>query len=212
MRISERSTTNGAIAIPISNISIHIPRTHLRARPPPRRDIRPVLYRAHLALPFPLPCLRPPTARSETRLVRWRRDPFAVCTSRHGHQPRGRLHRNRQRRRPRCCRGNQSRRRLHLDVSCTRCQTCIHARHTLVSLNSLSHRPAAHRNRLCHELIHQLVQACLPAQMFRSRTQPIAREPSANPQLSTLLVCHKPVVRLLLFRSADVARYCLPDH
>ena len=48
--------------------------------------------------------------------------------------------------------------------------------------------------------------------MLRARTQPVARAPSADAQLSSLVVGHKPVVRLLLLRSADVARYRLPDH
>jgi hypothetical protein len=42
--------------------------------------------------------------------------------------------------------------------------------------------------------------------------QPVARIPPAHPQFLSLVIGHKPVVRLLLLRSADVARYCLPDH
>jgi hypothetical protein len=48
--------------------------------------------------------------------------------------------------------------------------------------------------------------------MLRPRAQPVTRVPPAHPQLLSLVIGHKPVVRLLLLRSADVARYCLPDH
>src|ERR1035437_302539 len=42
--------------------------------------------------------------------------------------------------------------------------------------------------------------------------QPVARVPPAHPQFPSLVISHKPVVRLLLLRSADVTRYRLPDH
>src|ERR1035437_9980768 len=48
--------------------------------------------------------------------------------------------------------------------------------------------------------------------MLKTRAQPVARVPPAHPQLLSLVIGHKPVVRLLLLRSADVARYSLPDH
>jgi len=56
------------------------------------------------------------------------------------------------------------------------------------------------------------VQAGLPAQVFRPRPHPVPRFPPAQPKLASLVIRHKPVVGLLLFRSADVARYRLPDH
>ncbi len=48
--------------------------------------------------------------------------------------------------------------------------------------------------------------------MLRPRAQAVARTPSAHPELTALVIGHKPVVGLLLLTSADVTRYCLPDH
>jgi len=48
--------------------------------------------------------------------------------------------------------------------------------------------------------------------MFHSRAEAIARVPSADAQLPTLLKGNKPVVGLPFFRCADVTRYRLPDH
>ena len=70
----------------------------------------------------------------------------------------------------------------------------------------------AHGKGSCHEFVHQLVEAGLPAQMLHPRTQAIARVPAADAQLSALLRGNKPVVGLFLFRCANVTRYCLPDH
>jgi len=68
------------------------------------------------------------------------------------------------------------------------------------------------RERSRHELVHQLMQADLPAQVFHSGAQAVARVPAAYAQFPRLLRSHKPMVRLLLFRCANVTRYCLPDH
>src|ERR1035441_10393906 len=56
------------------------------------------------------------------------------------------------------------------------------------------------------------MKAGLSAQVLGAWAQPVARAPSAQAQLSSLFIGHKPVVGLLLFRCADVARYRLPDH
>jgi hypothetical protein len=63
-----------------------------------------------------------------------------------------------------------------------------------------------------YEIIDQLMQAGLTAEMLGPWTQPVARIQPAHPQLSALVIGHIPVVGLLLLGSADVARYCLPDH
>jgi hypothetical protein len=44
-----------------------------------------------------------------------------------------------------------------------------------------------HRNRPGHEFIHQFVEAGLSAQMFHPGTEAVARVPSTETQLSTLL-------------------------
>jgi hypothetical protein len=71
---------------------------------------------------------------------------------------------------------------------------------------------AAARDGLCHELINQLVEAGLAAEVFRAGAQTIARAPSGDPKFATLVMGDEPMVRLPLFISANVARYCLPDH
>jgi len=70
----------------------------------------------------------------------------------------------------------------------------------------------AHRNRPGHELIHEFVQAGLPAKMLHAGTKPSARTKSAYTQLTSLLQNNEPVVRLSLLRCTDVARNRLPDH
>ena len=107
----------------------------------------------------------------------------------------------------------QARRGFDFDVGRIRSQAGIGANGLFPrvgSVNRGSLRP--HSDCPCHEVIHQFVKAGLSAQMLGPRTQPVAREPSAYAQLSSLFVGHKPMVRLLLFRCADVARYRLPDH
>ena len=51
-----------------------------------------------------------------------------------------------------------------------------------------------------------------PQRCLDARTQPVARVPPAHPQFPSLVISHKPVVGLLLLRSADVARYRLTNH
>ena len=63
----------------------------------------------------------------------------------------------------------------------------------------------AYGDRSGHELIHQLVQAGMPAQVLHAGAQPVARVPPAQPQFSALLGSNEPMVVLLLFRCADVA-------
>ncbi len=70
----------------------------------------------------------------------------------------------------------------------------------------------APRDCIGHELIDELVQAGLTAQVLGAGTQPVARTPTGNPQLAPLVVRYEPMIRLSLFTSANVARYCLPDH
>ena len=53
-----------------------------------------------------------------------------------------------------------------------------------------------HGNRFGHELVHQLVETGLPAEMLRVRALPVARVPAADAQLSCLLISDKPVVGL----------------
>src|SRR5271167_77744 len=48
--------------------------------------------------------------------------------------------------------------------------------------------------------------------MLHAGTEPVARVPTADTQLSALLESDEPVVGLFLFCCADVARYGLPDH
>ena len=70
----------------------------------------------------------------------------------------------------------------------------------------------AARDGLGHEVIDELVKAGLTAEVLGTGTQAVSRAPSGHPQLASLLVGYKPVVRLSLFTSTNVARYCLPDH
>ncbi len=187
-------------------------RLNLCARPSPRGNVRPLLNSAHLPFSFPLPGFCAPVARGiARRLVHRLRQRFWVRPSRHRHQFSLNLERRCGRRR--CLRGNHPRRRLQIHIGRFRNQAGVHANCMLLQLCNLRRgsRPS-HSNRFRHEFVYQLVQAGLPAQMFRSRTQPVARLPSAHPQFAPLFIGNEPMVRLLLLRCADVARYCLPDH
>ena len=70
----------------------------------------------------------------------------------------------------------------------------------------------ARRNVPRHEVVYQLMQTGLTAQMLRPGAHPIPRVPPADPDFSPMLVGHEPVVRLLLLSAADITRNCLPDH
>jgi hypothetical protein len=63
-----------------------------------------------------------------------------------------------------------------------------------------------------HIVVNQFVQTSLAAQVPGSGSQTIAGTPSGYPQFSALFVGYKPVVSLLLFIPAYVARNRLPDH
>jgi len=155
----------------------------------------------------------PATRRIARRLFKFRR----------GHRRlrlRPSRHRNQLRRRPEWRpwryhgqhRRQQSRGRLDLNVSRIRSQARVGDRRENIRIAFLHRRLHTHLQRPGHEFIYQFVQAGLPAQMLRPGTQPVPRAPSADTQLAALLRRHKPVVGLLLLRSADVTRYCLPDH
>lgn len=58
----------------------------------------------------------------------------------------------------------------------------------------------------------QLVSTGLSAEMLRPGGQQVERVPPANAQLSGLFIRYKPMVGLVLLRSADIACYDLPDH
>ena len=70
----------------------------------------------------------------------------------------------------------------------------------------------ARRNVPRHEVVYQLMQTGLTAQMLRPGAHPVPRVPPADPDFSPMLVGHEPVVRLLLLSAADITRNCLPDH
>lgn len=106
---------------------------------------------------------------------------------------------------------NQSRRRLGLSIGRFRCKAGIRAGNLLASL---IRRDGLRTNGdgSGHELVDQLMQADLSAQVLGPWPQAVARGPSGDAQLAILFMCYKPVVGLLLFAGAYVARNCLPDH
>ena len=63
-----------------------------------------------------------------------------------------------------------------------------------------------------HEIISELVEAGLTAEVFGSCTHPGTRIPAANAQFARLFRGDEPVIGLPLFCSANVTRDCLPDH
>jgi len=182
---------------------------------------------AHLALAFPFPGLGVPVARSEARRLgdvwrglvgawprwnnnqlHWRSRPGtgSGCGGLSGLGRRGWFR----------CR-NQPCRGLDLDVSVgslrgqARVDLC-NLLDDLVRRFFIDNLRRTRADGLCHKLIEQLVQAGLPAEVLRARAQTIARTPSTHSQLASLVVGYEPVVGLFLFTTADVARYCLPDH
>jgi hypothetical protein len=71
-------------------------------------------------------------------------------------------------------------------------------------LRTRSHRPL-------HEVIHKLMQAFLPAEVFGVCAGPAAYIQSAQAQLARNLESHKPMVGLTLLGSTYIARYGLSD-
>jgi len=165
------------------------------------------------AFALPLPGFGSPVARRKAgRLAGRKRGIFGFCPSRHRDQLRLRPER-----RPvgqeRRGRGEQPRGMLGFPIRRVRRQARIGGPSRGFHVRLLCRaRLWPDRQGLGHEVVYQLVQAGLSAQMLRPRPEPVARVPPAHPQFSALVIGHKPVVRLLLFSSADVARYRLPDH
>jgi hypothetical protein len=158
-------------------------------------------------LPLALPCLNAPIARSEARRLIERRRELRRFGSRRGSHKR----RLRPIRSPPRGRNWRKARRLARRVGGFRSQARIRSRERRCRrIRFRGLRPD--RNGAGHEIDHQLVHAGLAAQVLCLRTRAVTRTPSAEPQLRTLLIGHKPVVRLALFRPANVARDCLPDH
>ncbi len=167
---------------------------------------------AQCAHPLPVPRFGAPVARRIAgRLVERRRGPLGLKSSRHRNQFSRRPER-RSLRIDRHWRRQQPRGRFDFHMIRTRSQAGIRGHGARLRVVFVRSRLHTHRHGPCHEVVHQLVQAGLSAQMLRPWTRPVARVPAAYAQFPTLVIGHKPVVRLLLFRSADVARYRLPDH
>ena len=123
---------------------------------------------------------------------------------------RGRQHRQRTRRQ--ALLGWRFRRSRRIRIRRLRCE----ARAGVATGSAFSIASAAGWHPARHvsgnELIHQLVQAGLPAQMFGAGAQAAVRSPPGDAQFATMRVRHEPVIGLPFFCPADVARNGLPDH
>ena len=117
----------------------------------------------------------------------------------------------------RCGRWNQARGRFDIgrcnsSISGSGCEASVGCNGRLLPVALVICRPGWARDGFRHKLVHQLVQAGLPAEMLGSSAQAVTRRPTAYAQLSRLLVGNKPMISLPLLRSANVARNGLPDH
>jgi len=66
--------------------------------------------------------------------------------------------------------------------------------------------------RARHELVHQLMQAFLPAQMKRAAAHASPGDPAADPEFVSLVVRNETPVRVLHLHSANITRDCLTNH
>jgi len=103
-------------------------------------------------------------------------------------------------------------------VRCRRCEAGISARSSDAGRRSSERGFLSVRNRGWpierpgDEFIHQFVQAGLPAQVPRLRTQAITGVSTTPAQLPALVVGDEPMVGELFFSAANITRDGLADH